>query len=429
MRRENQREPEHGRQRENWRGKQCRNRCRTWYKQVWCIGAGVFLYIIAAAGQSGSRAEEGYLVRNGYGDDPIVYDLTVEGLSEKPLDCQFEIQPRQYGEEEAERVFEQIIKSLPEKIKGENPSILEVRTDLSLPKEFEDQGIRVSWKSEDPEVLDSYGQIRIQDCPEEGVKVLLTARLTDGVHEKETPLAVWVYPKEMSAEQRQAELLKAWVQEEDRKTLTAGEVELPKEWDGHVLRYRERQEQEYKLFPLFGAVAAVCLYAREKSKEEEERKKRSQNLLLDYADVVYQLMVFTGAGLTVGRAWERIVAHYEKRRNDGRCKERPAYEEMAEAYGQMQCGVPEGKAIIEFGNRCQLQPYLKLSTLLEQNRRTGTKNLQQVLEREMALAWEQQTNTARRMGEEAGTKLLLPLFLMLLVVMVVIMVPAMMCMA
>ena len=55
--------------------------------------------------------------------------------------------------------------------------------------------------------------------------------------------------------------------------------------------------------------------------------------------------------------------------------------------------------------------------------------MQQVLDQEMFSAWEQQKNVARRMGEEAGTKLLLPLFLMLFVVMVLVMTPAMMAMA
>ena len=144
--------------------------------------------------------------------------------------------------------------------------------------------------------------------------------------------------------------------------------------------------------------------------------------------MVYQLMVFVGAGLTVGQAWERIVLNYTTRRKERRCQERPAYEEMAVAFGQMQCGQPEGKAIMAFGKRCQMPSYLKLATLLEQNRRTGTKDLQNLLEQEMIAAWEQQKNVARRMGEEAGTKLLLPLFLMLFVVMVLVMVPAMMAM-
>lgn len=43
-----------------------------------------------------------------------------------------------------------------------------------------------------------------------------------------------------------------------------------------------------------------------------------------------------------------------------------------------------------------------------------------------AEAFEQRKHQARRLGEEAGTKLLLPLFMMLSVVMVVIAVPALM---
>lgn len=402
---------------------------KTWYKQVLCIAAGLALYVVSlVTEQSGNRITEGYLTRNGYGDGPVVYDLVVEGMAERPLDCQVEIQAMQYEEGEAERIFEQIIQSLPEKMKGENSSISEVKTDLALPTEFREYGISVSWRSDNPEVMDSYGQIRIEDCPEEGVTVCLTAKLTDGIHSKEAPVEVRVYPRDLSVEQKLAELLKAQIQEEDLRSYAREEVELPKEWGGHALHYRQKEEKTYRLFPMFGVAAAVLVYAREKKLVEEEQKKRNQKLLLDYADVVYQLMVFTGAGLTVGRAWERIVLNYEGRRDEGRCSKRPAYEEMAEAYGQMQCGIPEGKAIADFGKRCQLQPYLKLSTLLEQNRRTGTKDLQQILEQEMTLAWEQQTNVARRMGEEAGTKLLLPLFLMLLVAMVVIMVPAMMSM-
>jgi len=42
----------------------------------------------------------------------------------------------------------------------------------------------------------------------------------------------------------------------------------------------------------------------------------------------------------------------------------------------------------------------------------------------MAEAFEQRKHQARRMGEKAGTKLLVPLFLLLGVVMVMIMLPA-----
>lgn len=51
-----------------------------------------------------------------------------------------------------------------------------------------------------------------------------------------------------------------------------------------------------------------------------------------------------------------------------------------------------------------------------------------IFQTEMTDALEQRKNLARRMGEEAGTKLLLPLFLMLGIIMTMIMVPAMMTM-
>ena len=103
---------------------------------------------------------------------------------------------------------------------------------------------------------------------------------------------------------------------------------------------------------------------------------------------------------------------------------RAAYEEMAAAYYLMQRGVPEIQAYSEFGNRCRVLPYRKLAGILEQNVKNGSKSLTPVLEAEMEAAFEQRKNLARRLGEEASTKLLLPLFMMLLIVMVMITVPA-----
>ena len=68
-----------------------------------------------------------------------------------------------------------------------------------------------------------------------------------------------------------------------------------------------------------------------------------------------------------------------------------------------------------------------IERLTRQNEQLQNK-LQELLAQEMDTAWEQQKQAAKRLGEEAGTKLLLPLFLMLLVVMVLVMVPALMVM-
>ena len=92
---------------------------------------------------------------------------------------------------------------------------------------------------------------------------------------------------------------------------------------------------------------------------------------------------------------------------------------------QMRQGVAEGRAYEEFGRRCGVLSYIRLCSLLEQNRRNGSKNLKELLRLEMAQAFEMRKHQARRLGEEAGTKLLLPLFLLLGMVMVMVAVPAM----
>lgn len=56
--------------------------------------------------------------------------------------------------------------------------------------------------------------------------------------------------------------------------------------------------------------------------------------------------------------------------------------------------------------------------------KNGSGNLRQKLEEEMENAFEERKAAARKIGEEAGTKLLIPLFMMLLIVMVMVSVPA-----
>ena len=144
----------------------------------------------------------------------------------------------------------------------------------------------------------------------------------------------------------------------------------------------------------------------------------------DYPEIVSKLTVFSGAGLPVRRAWERIVLEYEAACRAGTQTERAAYREMAAAYHRMQRGVSELQAYAEFGAGCRLRPYRKLSGLLEQNVRNGAEGLRKALETEMESAFEEDKALARRRGEEASTKLMLPLFLMLMIIMVMVSVPA-----
>lgn len=77
-----------------------------------------------------------------------------------------------------------------------------------------------------------------------------------------------------------------------------------------------------------------------------------------------------------------------------------------------------------YGIRCNLSEYRKFGMMLSQNLRKGTRGLTELLEREAEDAFEQRKNLAKKAGEEAGTKLMIPLFLMLIIVFAIVIVPA-----
>lgn len=67
---------------------------------------------------------------------------------------------------------------------------------------------------------------------------------------------------------------------------------------------------------------------------------------------------------------------------------------------------------------------LKFGSLLSQNLKKGSRGLVELLEQEAENGMEERKSLARKLGEEAGTKLLLPMLLMLILVIVILMVPA-----
>ena len=117
-----------------------------------------------------------------------------------------------------------------------------------------------------------------------------------------------------------------------------------------------------------------------------------------------------------------MVEDYERQKEPTgvRC----AYEEMQKTLREMESGHTEAESYENFGRRCKVQAYLRFGALLSQNLRKGTRGLTQLLKMESIQAFEDRKARARRLGEEAGTKLLLPMFLMLAVVLVIVIVPA-----
>ena len=99
---------------------------------------------------------------------------------------------------------------------------------------------------------------------------------------------------------------------------------------------------------------------------------------------------------------------------------------MAYAYHRMELGEPQEKVFDIFSRKMAMKSYSKLMTLFLQNLTKGSKNMLDILKTEEQIAFANRCEQAKRMGEEADTKLLLPMGVMLLNILLLLMVPAFM---
>ena len=126
--------------------------------------------------------------------------------------------------------------------------------------------------------------------------------------------------------------------------------------------------------------------------------------------------------MPIRTAWFKIAGDY--REKSVRNGIRAAYEEMVHTMYEIKRGRSERESYENFGIRCGLTCYRKFASVLSQNLKKGSKGLAKLLEAEAREAFEDRKSIAKKAGEEAGTKLLVPMFLMLAVVMAIMVIPA-----
>lgn len=400
-----------------------------WKKQLACAAAGLFLGILAQySGGFDPVLKDGYILnRNPLGQEEETYLLEVRGLadSREPERLELILEAEQYTEKEAEAVYEQVIGELPGYILGDNPSLEEVRLPLKLISELPEYGVDLSWRSGSPDLLGSDGQIHGEGVPEQGEQAVLFVWLTDGNWPREYEIPVRIKPPLMTPVQRAAKDLEEQIKEMEQDSRYESAFSLPQFQEGNRLSY----DIPGGLPPILsltalGLAGAFLITLKETVDLKKQEERRRQQMLLDYSEVLSRLIIFLGAGMSIRSAWERIAVDYRRSVEHGVHQKRYIYEEMVLTESQLKSGVSESQAFYEFGSRCGLQPYMKLAALLEQSRKNGARSLRERLRLEMADAFEQRKHQARRLGEEAGTRLLIPLFLLLAVVMVMIAVPA-----
>ena len=386
--------------------------------KILCGGALFGLAAKYAAGGEVLLQEDGSLQRGSYleGEREVCVTTQIDGEQQE---FQVNIHPRVLSRAEAEGIAADFLENLPGLIQGENESLTEVTENLRLEETYEGYPFLVEWESSNPAAMSPEGVA----AAEEKKQIELLARISYEGWQWEKAIPVTVCPPVCPPGEKLHGQLQEYLKESEQESRLQETWSLPEKWQGESLRWSQKVEDNSLQLWAFALAAAVAIYLFSDKDLHEKLEKRKQKMRREYPDIVHQLVLFVGAGMTLRGAFERIAAEYEKKQ--GKAKEkRPAYEEMLYTCHELKAGVSEGAAYERFGRRTGLREYVRLSTLLMQNLKRGNSTLLERLREEAEKAGEERLMQSRRLGEEAGTKLLFPMVLMLGVVMVMIMVPA-----
>ena len=408
-------------------GESQENLCRSFYvkkieKSLTIFMAGCVLAVLLAVRASGERRlEQGNALKREdiFSDSQrVMVEADFEGRRE-----QFEIlmEPQRLNFEEAEILCQEFCQELSHLILGENPSLDEIWGNLKLQEQYEGYPFLVEWRSGDIDCITSNGVVK---PGEQDREVLLTAAISYGEQEWRQQLTVRVLTETLTPEERQYRELEKQLMDAEEHTREKEYLVLPESIQGMPVKWR-RVVEDYSLVLWAGAliVSGLVFVLGDKDLHTELEQQRKQ-MKREYSDIVHKLALYLGAGMTVQGAFQKIALDYEQYKAAGGTRSSPVCEQMLHTWRELKSGVSESVAYERFGRRTGLQEYIRLSTLMTQNLKKGSSSLLERLREEADKALAERIQSGRKLGEEASTKLLVPMVMMLAVVMIMVILPA-----
>lgn len=383
------------------------------------IGIALAVGVHYSTGKNG-RVQEEWIYRGTEEEGTQKYDITGQIENGGSYSFLIEVPPRKYTEEELQTLYRQFAEELPFLILGENEAPDRIKKDLKLLEYYEGYPFQVEWKSDSSEIIETNGEVHPQ---KEDTVVCLESSISCEEFQTEEEIQVTVIKREETTAESEKRRLSELLQQAQEEDPENEKIWLPEKMDGKKIAWKENGPRTgWKLFAGAGLTAIAVFFFKDRDLHDQVEKKKNEERRT-YPEILQKMILYLEAGLTVRTAFCHIADDYERDRERGE-KKQEAYEQILMAAREIHLGVPEGIAYENFGKRTGVREYIRLSTSLIQNLKKGSSMLLQQLKEETRSAEEIRMQNARKLSEEASTKLLLPMIMLLLIVMIMIMVPA-----
>lgn len=378
--------------------------------------AGVLFVLLAGSG--GKNRDDIRIWRNDYGEGQKEASI----LLESGETITFAVEEKEYSEEELEQAFQESFVWIREQMLLNNKDAGEIRSDLNFMTEIPG-GFTAEWVSLKPEILNHDGQVNneewLGDVKED---VIVELQVSYQEHIRSQELHFCIREPSYTAKEEIFLKIKQKILEKEQLSRQEDSFVIPRNIEGTNLELSEGNSI-YGIYLLAGALF-VFLFFYQGNRLEEEKKARHRQLEEDYPVLINKLVLYLGAGINLRKTFQQIIEEYREDIQKGRMKKRYLYEELNVMVNEMNAGAGEQKVYETFGNRMDHLYYTKLMSLLIQNLQKGNEGLLNALKTEETNAFFLRIDHAKRMAEEAGTRLLFPMLFMLIVVMAIVMAPA-----
>lgn len=352
----------------------------------------------------------------GEGEQEVILRARV-GKEQEEL--QLIVAERQLAPKELEEFFKECMNQLEIQMLADNETLNKVESNLYLPESLEEYPFEIVWKSSDPSLINNRGELEnVDGRAGESVCLTVTLHYGDQKFAREFLVTLGQVQKASVLQQR----LKTALQKTDGESKYEEMMVLPGEVDGQPINWTVIKEDNSPVFLGLTLLAAVGVFFLKDKDLHEQVLERKKSLKMAYPGILNKFVLFMGAGMTVRGSFFKIATDYLN--NPSRKTKDPAYEEILYSCNELSAGVSEGLVYEQFGKRSGLQEYARFATMLGQNLKKGNAALLGRLREEADKAMQENLQFRKKIGEEAETKLLVPMIMMMGIVMLLVMLPA-----
>lgn len=181
----------------------------------------------------------------------------------------------------------------------------------------------------------------------------------------------------------------------------------------------------YTLFIYGVGISALAGYYTLKKVNDKIKTKR-RSILIELPEFLNKIILLINAGETIQNAIIRTTERDLRKIEEEGKELSPLYKELKTAVEDLKLNKSFPQVMEEFSRRCGVHEVSTFTTTVVLNYRRGGEHLVEALREISGDLWDKRVSEVKTMGEEASSKLIIPMVLVFLVVAMIVAAPAFM---